>query len=149
MLEAHLKSFSVCLISHNLTLDKLSSNCFCSSSRLPNPSTYVIFTVRLFCRACWWICAKVFWSFRPLTTSGNSNSAKNPFVPSSRVPSPCIQVIYFLPPDFLEPVGGSSPKFSGSSILSSFLVMEFQPQTLSCPAQGSPIPAFRCHSNYI
>lgn len=36
------------------------------------------------------------------------------------------------------------PKFSGSSILSSFLAKESLPQTLSCPAQGSPVPAFRC-----
>ena len=49
----------------------------------------------------------------------------------------------------LEPVGGSSPKFSGSSILSSFVGKTSHPQTLACPAQGSPIPAFRFPHNNI
>ena len=67
------------------------------------------------------------------------------------IPHPSIQVKYF--PNnqliYLEPVGGSSPKFSGSSILSSFVGKTSHPQTLTCPAQGSPVPAFRCPHNRI
>ena len=43
----------------------------------------------------------------------------------------------------IEPIGGSAPKFSGVSDLSRLIGKASHPQTLSCPAQGSPIPTFR------
>ena len=43
---------------------------------------------------------------------------------------------------FLEPIGGSAPKFSSVAI-EQILVSGSQPISLTCPAQGSPCPAFR------
>ena len=42
-----------------------------------------------------------------------------------------------------EPVGGSSPKFSGESISSTVRKAANNPFSLSCPAQGSPVPSYR------
>ena len=44
--------------------------------------------------------------------------------------------------DFLEPIGGSAPKFSSVAI-EQILVKVSEPISLTCPAQGSPTPAFR------
>ena len=44
---------------------------------------------------------------------------------------------------FSEPVGGSSPKFSEKSKSSSLFEILAEPFSLSCPAQGSPVPSFR------
>ena len=44
---------------------------------------------------------------------------------------------------FLEPIGGASPKFAHKS-KGSILFQELdQSMSLSCPAQGFPVPAFR------
>ena len=44
----------------------------------------------------------------------------------------------------LEPVGSSAPKFSSTSaILGSFSVKIDFSHSLSCPAQGFPMPAYR------
>ena len=44
---------------------------------------------------------------------------------------------------FLEPIGGAGPKFAHES-KGSILVKELsQAISLSCPAQGFPVPAFR------
>ena len=45
---------------------------------------------------------------------------------------------------FLEPIGGSIPKFSGITHLTGLLGKSSQPLTITCPAQGSPVPSFRC-----
>ena len=47
-----------------------------------------------------------------------------------------------------EPVGGSAPKFSGNSHLSGLIGKKNHFQTLSCPAQGSPVPTFRLVFNH-
>ena len=44
---------------------------------------------------------------------------------------------------FLEPVGGSSPKFPAESSISNLGRQVSSSLALVCPAQGSPIPAFR------
>ena len=44
---------------------------------------------------------------------------------------------------FIEPVGGSAPKFSGVAHLTGLIGSKDQSVTLTCPAQGSPIPSFR------
>ena len=44
---------------------------------------------------------------------------------------------------FLEPIGGSAPKFSAESTISNLVRKVTTDLTLSCPAQGSPIPSFR------
>ena len=44
---------------------------------------------------------------------------------------------------FLEPIGGSKPKFSINSDSQSFTHAKSESLSLSCPAQGSPIPTFR------
>ena len=63
---------------------------------------------------------------------------------SSRVSSPIIQVSPFLNgPTLSEPVGGSTPKFSGKLKSSTVEESFAQPFSLSCPAQGSPVPSFR------
>ena len=62
-------------------------------------------------------------------------------LPSSRVAYPNIQVCNMQ--TFIEPIGGSAPKFSGVSDLSRLLGKSSHSQTLSCPAQGSPVPTFR------
>ena len=43
----------------------------------------------------------------------------------------------------LEPVGGSAPKFSGELKGGTMEKASFQPTSLSCPAQGSPVPSYR------
>ena len=43
---------------------------------------------------------------------------------------------------FLEPIGGSAPKFSSVAI-EQILGTGSEPISLTCPAQGSPSPAFR------
>ena len=42
-----------------------------------------------------------------------------------------------------EPVGGSAPKFSSDTKTSGIERRVLNPLSLRCPAQGSPIPAFR------
>ena len=42
-----------------------------------------------------------------------------------------------------EPVGGSPPKFPDNSKISSVDSFSGRYSTLLCPAQGSPVPAFR------
>ena len=42
-----------------------------------------------------------------------------------------------------EPVGGSTPKFSGESTSFTLKKASTQPFSLSCPAQGSPVPSYR------
>ena len=44
---------------------------------------------------------------------------------------------------YLEPIGGSAPKFSSDTKLSLFERTSMSQMALLCPAQGSPIPAFR------
>ena len=44
---------------------------------------------------------------------------------------------------FIEPIGGSKPKFSTDSGSSSYLRGTEESLSLSCPAQGSPVPVFR------
>ena len=46
-----------------------------------------------------------------------------------------------------EPVGGSTPKFSGKLKSSTVEESFAQPFSLSCPAQGSPVPSFGSVSN--
>ena len=43
----------------------------------------------------------------------------------------------------LEPVGGSAPKFSGELKGGTMEKASYQPTSLSCPAQGSPVPSYR------
>ena len=42
-----------------------------------------------------------------------------------------------------EPIGGSAPKFSQLSESSKLTMPSVRPFSLSCPAQGSPVPSFR------
>ena len=42
-----------------------------------------------------------------------------------------------------EPVGGSTPKFSGELTIKGLVKPLNLPFSLSCPAQGSPLPSFR------
>ena len=49
----------------------------------------------------------------------------------------------------LEPVGGSAPKFSQLYSLSALAKASAQPFSLSCPAQGSPIPSYRLVKSII
>ena len=44
---------------------------------------------------------------------------------------------------FLEPIGGSAPKFSAESTISNLIRHRLSSLALSCPAQGSPVPSFR------
>ena len=63
---------------------------------------------------------------------------------STRVTRPNLQVssiFTFL--DLLEPVGGSSPKFSGDQTIRVLSKASSMPLDLICPAQGSPVPAHR------
>jgi len=43
-----------------------------------------------------------------------------------------------------EPVGGSAPKFPSETDLSRLTHKEGNPLRLTCPAQASPLPSFRC-----
>lgn len=45
--------------------------------------------------------------------------------------------------DFLEPIGSTKPKFSEDVNSKSINRVEGSAVTLVCPAQGSPMPAFR------
>lgn len=51
----------------------------------------------------------------------------------------------FLESDYnSEPVGGSAPKFPSETDLSRLTHKEGNPLRLTCPAQASPLPSFRC-----
>ena len=66
-------------------------------------------------------------------------------MPSSGVPSPIFQVCFILKIflNFLEPIGGAAPKFA-HELKGSLIFKKFSESiSLSCPAQGFPIPAFR------
>ena len=43
----------------------------------------------------------------------------------------------------LEPIGGSSPKFSAESSISNLIRDQARSLAMSCPAQASPVPSFR------
>lgn len=46
--------------------------------------------------------------------------------------------------NILEPIGGSAPKFSLETKITSLVRGTGKELALSCPAQGSPIPTYRC-----
>ena len=83
-----------------------------------------------------------------LTTSGvkrSSDAAFSMSCPAQGSPVPAYRL--YLKPVltlvFIEPVGGSSPKFSTDVTRSDVQRSSFASFSLSCPAQGSPVPAFR------
>ena len=51
-----------------------------------------------------------------------------------------LNIVYDL---LIEPIGGTKPKFSQESELSQFTKRSGHQLSLLCPAQGSPVPAFR------
>ena len=58
-------------------------------------------------------------------------------------PSSFKLLVFLSNSSFLEPIGGSAPKFSAESTISNLVRKVTTDLTLSCPAQGSPIPSFR------
>ena len=84
-----------------------------------------------------------------LTTSGVRRSSKTAFSLSCTAqgsPVPAYRLYLELILSYfssLEPVGGSSPKFSTDVTRSDVQRSAFASLSLSCPAQGSPVPAFR------
>ena len=84
-----------------------------------------------------------------LTTSGVRRSSKAAFslsCPAQGSPVPAYRLYLELILSYfssLEPVGGSSPKFSTDVTRSDVQRSAFASLSLSCPAQGSPVPAFR------
>ena len=84
-----------------------------------------------------------------LTTSGVRRSSKTAFslsCPAQGSPVPAYRLYLELILTYfssLEPVGGSSPKFSTDVTRSDVQRSAFASLSLSCPAQGSPVPAFR------
>ena len=42
-----------------------------------------------------------------------------------------------------EPIGSTKPKFASKLDLQAFKEVAGSPMALTCPAQGSPVPAFR------
>ena len=72
-----------------------------------------------------------------------SNSTHCPVVSCPRGSCPSFQVLSVKINMFTEPVGGSPPKFSDNSKISSVDSHNGRYSTLLCPAQGSPVPAFR------
>ena len=44
---------------------------------------------------------------------------------------------------FLEPIGSAAPKFNVKDKINAFIGKSHSKLALLCPAQGSPIPAFR------
>ena len=57
-------------------------------------------------------------------------------------PSPSLQAS-FIKTTFLEPVGGSAPKFPALTSTLTPSMPSALPFSLSCPAQGAPVPAYR------
>ena len=55
---------------------------------------------------------------------------------------PCF-VHYLIIKPSLEPIGGSSPKFSAESSISNLIRVQARSLAMSCPAQASPVPSFR------
>ena len=51
--------------------------------------------------------------------------------------------VYTFQRSIAEPVGGSTPKFSGELTIKGLVKPLNLPFSLSCPAQGSPLPSFR------
>ena len=75
--------------------------------------------------------------------SGNAISLS---CPAQGSPIPSFRLVshkYTILKSFLEPIGGAGPKFAHES-KGSILLKEFgQTISLSCPAQGFPVPSFR------
>ena len=61
----------------------------------------------------------------------------------SRLAQPFVQVDLMKKYFFLEPVGGSPPKFTLETKTLTMERVSEDPLSLSCPAQGSPVPAYR------
>ena len=66
---------------------------------------------------------------------------------SARVHQSICQFISVTLSCIIEPVGGSTPKFSGKLTSSSLKEAANRPFSLSCPAQGSPVPSYRYNLN--
>ena len=49
----------------------------------------------------------------------------------------------WIPPLYVEPIGGTKPKFSQESESSTFTKQSGLQLSLLCPAQGAPLPSFR------
>ena len=80
-----------------------------------------------------------------LKSSTVEESFAQPFslsCPAQGSPVPSFRSV-LLQPHFPEPVGGSAPKFSEKSKSSTLFEILGEPFSLSCPAQGSPVPSFR------
>ena len=80
-----------------------------------------------------------------LKSSTVEESFAQPFslsCPAQGSPVPSFRSV-LLQPQFSEPVGGSSPKFSEKSKSSTLFEILGEPFSLSCPAQGSPVPTYR------
>ena len=63
-----------------------------------------------------------------------------PVMSCARVSCPSVQVA-----PLSEPVGGSVPKFPSPDKTTGFSTEFGNSFSLLCPAQGSPIPGYRCH----
>lgn len=56
--------------------------------------------------------------------------------------------LFFLCSSMLEPVNSAKPKIPMTDTLRAYLVQEREAQTLFCPAQAFPVPAFRYFDYY-
>ena len=135
----------------NLARRSFSSlNLVCPALGSPAPAfRFVISFSDNYLRACWRLCTKVPW-WKHSKSGQKSLNIYGTFLPSSGLAHSSIQVCQgglktFIP----EPVGGSSPKFS---LLSKSFELEMpysHPFSLSCPAQGSPVPSYRSVARHI
>ena len=67
--------------------------------------------------------------------------------PAQGSPVPSYRLVNVVKFRLAEPVGGSAPKFSGELKISTPEKASDEPLSLSCPAQGSPVPSFRSTMN--
>ena len=69
--------------------------------------------------------------------------------PAQGSPVPSHRLVHLSRSPFAEPVGGSSPKFSTDLTTSGVKRSSKVPFSLSCPAQGSPVPAYRLNLIFV
>ena len=65
--------------------------------------------------------------------------------PAQGSPVPSHRSVLLSSSSLAEPVGGSAPKFSTDLTTSGVKRPSNSPFSLSCPAQGSPVPAYRLY----
>ena len=89
--------------------------------------------------------------FQLIRSFGQGWPVHHSLVSSPSIPCASIQVrpmivgrqMSFIPCSFVEPIGSASPKFTSDTKSSTYERVSGSAISVTCPAQGFPLPAFR------